>query len=106
MNNEEFLTVVDEVVVKCKKVLNKKGPGYSIEDDRFSNFRQSAGLQACSTKQALYGMMAKHLVAINDYIDKDADHEYVDKKEWNSKVLDAINYLFLLYGILREEEQV
>ena len=106
MNNEEFLTVVDEVVVKCKKVLNKKGKDYSYEDARFSNFIQAAGLQANSPKQALYGMMAKHLVAINDYIDNDAMDGEVTKKEWDDKVLDAINYLFLLYGILREEEQV
>jgi len=36
----------------------------------------------------------------------DATGEAVLKKDWESKIFDAINYLYLLYGILAEEEKV
>jgi len=106
MTNEEFMVVVDEVVVKCKKILAKKGPNYSTMDDRFHNFKAAAGLQSSTPKQALFAMAAKHLVAINDYIDDDADGLIVTRKEWEAKVLDGINYLFLLSGMLVEEEKM
>ena len=106
MNDQEFLAVVDDCTLKCKKILNKKGKDYSSADNRFSNFEAAAGLQSSSTKQALFGMLAKHLVAINDFIDNDAEGEVVLKKDWESKIFDAINYLYLLYGVLVEEEKV
>ena len=103
MTNEEFVLTVDEAVVRCKRTLNQKGKDYSYQDDRFSNFRSAAGLQSCTPEQALFGMLAKHLVAINDFIDNDAMGEIVLKKDWDDKIYDAINYLFLLQGMLKEK---
>ena len=103
MTNQEFMLTVDDCVVKCKKILNRKRKEYSFDNDRFSNFKSAAGLQSCSPKQALYGMLAKHLVAINDLIDEDAGGEIVSKKDWEAKIYDAINYLWLLQGMLKEE---
>lgn len=103
MNNEEFVLTVDECIVKCKRILNKKGKDYSTDEDRFSNFYSAAGLQSNSPEQALFGMLAKHLVAINDFIDEDANGGTVLKKDWEDKIFDAINYLFLLQGILKEK---
>ena len=103
MTNQEFMLTVDECVVSCKKILNSKRKEYSFEDDRFSNFNSAAGLQSCSPEQALYGMLAKHLVAINDLIDEDAQGEEISKKEWEAKIFDAINYLWLLQGMLKEK---
>jgi len=103
MTDQEFMITVDESITKCRKILNSKGKDYSFEDDRFSNFRSAAGLLSSTPEQALYGMLAKHLVAINDFIDNDAMGKVVLKKDWESKIYDAINYLWLLQGMLKEK---
>ena len=102
MTNQDFMITVDECIIKCKKILNSKGKDYSFEDDRFSNFNSAAGLLSSTPEQALYGMLAKHLVAINDFIDQDAVGGIVHKKDWEAKIYDAINYLWLLQGMLKE----
>jgi len=103
MTNQEFMITVDECVIKCKKTLNSKGKDYSFPNNRFSNFNSAAGLLDSTPEQALYGMLAKHLVAINNFIDRDAMGEVVLKKDWESKIYDAINYLWLLQGMLKEK---
>jgi len=106
MNNEEFKSVVDEVVVKCKKILDKKGPNYSSDGNRFDNFDAAAAMKRQTPQQALLGMSVKHTVSIHDFVDRSADHEFITKKEWEAKIFDEINYCFLLYGMLRRDGSV
>ena len=101
MNHEDFERIFDEQARASFDTLVVKGREYSPVD-RFSNFKIAAAFQACSPKQALGGMLAKHIVSVYDLIRSD---EPVPMEKWDEKLGDAINYLFLLKGLVVEEER-
>jgi hypothetical protein len=100
MNHYEFDKVFEHQVDLCKNTLIVKGAEYSPEE-RFSNFRKAAAFQNTTTKKALGGMLAKHIVSIYDMIDDESADYPIDI--WEEKIGDALNYLFLLKGIVIEE---
>lgn len=100
MNHSDFNRVFDCQVELCRDTLIMKGSEYSPEE-RFSNFRKAAAFQNTTTKKALGGMMAKHIVSIYDMIDDESADYPMDI--WEEKIGDALNYLFLLKGIVTEE---
>lgn len=104
MNHEEFNKVFEETVAFCREVLLVKGAEYTPEHDRFHNFTVAASLMGCSPEQALGGFLAKHLVSIYDLPQKPSGE--VPMAVWDEKIGDALNYLFLLRGIVREYDMI
>jgi hypothetical protein len=104
MNHEEFDKVFEETVAFCREVLLVKGREYTPEHDRFHNFTVAASLMGCSPEQALGGFLAKHLVSIYDLLQKPSGE--VPMAVWDEKIGDALNYLFLLRGIVREYDMI
>jgi len=102
MNHDEFEDVFDEQVRKCSATLIAKGREYSPVD-RFSNFKIAASFQGCTPKEALGGMLAKHIVSVYDLIRSKDD---IPMEMWDEKIGDAMNYLFLLKGMVVEERNV
>ncbi len=78
-------------------VLLRKGKEYSPGGDRFGNFRLAARLQGITPEKALIGMMDKHVVSIHDAI-RDGKARPLDW--WEEKIMDNINYLRMLWGML------
>ena len=102
MTSEKFNKVVEEQLELCKNVLGVKAGEYAdkTNDDRLHNFKIAAGLQGRDPKDALFGMLTKHLVSVRDmcYSGKSYDIDL-----WNEKITDSINYFLLLKGIVVEE---
>ena len=104
MTTKELEAVFEEQVERCRKVLLIKGKEYTPDEaDRFSSFKTAAGLQHTTQIQALLGMLAKHIVSLYDmsYVGT----EKYDMAVWDEKITDAMNYLFILKAILKEEEK-
>ena len=102
MTNERFEQVFEETVGKCRAILISKNKEYARGGDKLSNFKKAAALQGITAESALKGMMVKHLVSVCDYI-TDLEVESLHTLEaWDEKVLDSLNYLFLLRGLLEE----
>ena len=104
MTTKELEAVFEEQVQRCRKVLLIKGKEYTPDEaDRFSSFKTAAGLQHTTQIQALLGMLAKHIVSLYDmsYVGT----EKYDMAVWDEKITDAMNYLFILKAILKEEEK-
>ena len=104
MTTKELEAVFEEQVQRCREVLLIKGKEYTPDEaDRFSSFKTAAGLQHTTQIQALLGMLAKHIVSLYDmsYVGT----EKYDKAVWDEKITDAMNYLFILTAILKEEEK-
>lgn len=82
------------------KTLFSKAAEYADDKDRLRNFKLAANLQGVSPRQALGGMLAKHLVSVFDLInDKDPAPQHI----WDEKLGDASNYLVLLKALVVEE---
>ena len=102
MTSEKFNKIVEEQLELCKNVLGVKAGEYADKknDDRLHNFKIAAGLQGRDPKDALFGMVTKHLVSVRDmcYSGKSYDIDL-----WNEKITDSINYFLLLKGIVEED---
>jgi hypothetical protein len=96
-----FEAIINAQFEKCKDVLIDKAKQYAGEGDRLHNFRCAAGMQCCSAKEALAGMMAKHTISIYDMC---RDGKLHSEEMWNEKITDHINYLLLLRAIVTEDE--
>lgn len=106
MKRSEFNIVVEARLKSITEVLLKKGQEYASSTDVFHNFKNSAGLSfhTCPEKIA-WEFMVKHLRSIKDMLD------HVDTGGYNGhpsealieeKMGDAINYLILIEGMLKE----
>jgi hypothetical protein len=101
MVNKDFIDVVHSQLDYCKELLTVKGREYSLDEDRLIAFKRAAALQGESPKQALCGMMAKHIISIYDMCK--SEQTFNDAK-WTEKITDAMNYLLLLKAIVMEEK--
>lgn len=98
--------VVKEQLETCEKLLIGKGYEYAPDAvdensvDRLAHFKKAAAIIEGSPKEALLGMLAKHLVSISDMcVD---GHEY-SLERWSEKITDSINYLLILRALVEED---
>ena len=101
METKDFNVIIEGQMARCKDVLINKAKEYATED-RLHNIKVAAELQACSSKQALAGFMAKHTVSVYDMCGSD---ETFPVAQWDEKITDHINYLLILRAIIEEERQ-
>ena len=88
---------------RCTHLMHRKGKEYSPGEDRLQNFKEAGELQSVSPEQALFGMLAKHLVSLADMCKRVTTNVVSAPKEaWHEKLTDAHNYLFLLEALLKE----
>ncbi len=101
MTNEKFIEIVSKQMETCLLLLGAKGAEYSLEQDRLIAFKRAANLQGENMKQALAGMMAKHVISIYDMCI--SDDTFSDER-WTEKITDTMNYLLLLKAVIEEEK--
>ena len=99
MNTDDFEKAFEEQVERCREVLVNKAREYATED-RLHNFKVAATLQGISPEAALAGFLAKHIVSIFDMTPTPKSY---NRAQWDEKITDALNYLFLLNAIIKEE---
>ena len=100
MNHRDFSNLWEETVIKSKNTLVVKGAEYAPGTDRLHNFKQAASLMGITPRQALGGMMVKHIVSVFDLINNE---ELEQMPVWDEKIGDSINYLILLKALVVEE---
>ncbi len=103
MTHDKFNELFEQEVEACRQILCGKASEYSPGEDRLSNFKTSGTLQGIPPENALQGMLTKHTVALNDFLNElrntgQPRHMY----QWEEKIRDSLNYLFLLKGLLSE----
>jgi hypothetical protein len=101
MTNDKFEDVVVRQLAHCHDLLVIKGKEYSLEEDRLIAFKRAAALQGETVKQALCGMLAKHVVSVYDMCM--SDYEFAEER-WDEKITDTINYLPILKAAIKEEQ--
>lgn len=104
MKHDTFSAIVENRQGYCRRVLTFKDNEYSSSADRLHNFKAAGRMSNCSPELALWGMLAKHLVSVKDEIDRmDENVLYCPTAHFlDEKVVDCINYLHLLEGLVVE----
>ena len=104
MTTKELGAVFEEQVQRCREVLLVKGKEYTPDEaDRFSSFKTAASLQHTTQANALLGMLSKHIVSLYDM--SFVGTENYTAEIWDEKITDALNYLFILSAIIKEEKR-
>ena len=106
MTTQEFNAVFEQTVEMCRQTLCHKADEYAEDDDRLHNFRVAAAVMGCDVKQALAGMMSKHTVSVYDLIRRAGKGAEISDALWEEKIIDHINYLILLRGLVAEGIEV
>lgn len=101
MKHDTFIESVNTTLTHCCNLLLSKGQEYNSEVDRLAAFKQAAALERTTPQRALFGMLAKHLVSIQNMCDTEIT-DYSEER-WQEKIGDAINYMLLLKGLVDEE---
>lgn len=106
MTSKEFDAILSRRFDLTKKVLAKKRQEYAnpmntVFEDRFHNFGRAAAIMRTTKEQALIGMFSKHLVSILDIVER-FGYDKPSEEMVEEKIGDAINYLILLEGMLKE----
>lgn len=105
MQTEVFNEIVKARLDKTMATLCKKADEYA-RGDRLSNFRQISALMKTTNEKALMGLVAKHIVALSDFVN-DLDNGLVQSYDrWDEKIGDIVAYMCLLDAIVQERELV
>lgn len=99
-----FEAIIDYRVGRIRNTLSSKGKEYALTDDRLAAFKHAGLLCHRSPKQALLGMLAKHIISLVDMIEADSTGMVFAFDQWNEKITDAINYLILLEALVVEKK--
>ena len=98
MTDEKFDYLLLCKMIELRGRLRKKGVEYAEQKDRFSAFKLGAAILDCPVDFYCKALATKHLVSVWS---KDFPRS---KEEREEKLGDLTAYLFLLWGILSEEE--
>ena len=106
MTSERFDNLTEETFNKVITTLGVKKNEYTPKLDRLANFKSAAKLQNETPIEALGGMLAKHVISVYDYISRSAEGEYISIDSWDEKIIDVINYMILLRGLVEEHNNM
>lgn len=100
MTHEQFKILLEELDGTGSKVLSEKNARYSTSDDALQNFHEGAEIMGCTTAQACWGYMTKHLSALRKMI---WSNDFGNRADVYEKCIDTINYIRFLWAISEEE---
>ena len=89
---------------QCLKTMIGKGSAYSGEEDANSNFKRNARILGMTKYQVLAVYMNKHFDGINNAIKVNPTFPNEKTEGMAGRILDAINYLAILYTLIKEDE--
>ena len=104
MKVEKFKELLETRFNKTRKVYSKKMNEYANDLDVFLSFKKGVGFSFQDTPEGVaWEYACKHFESIKNIIGKIPDeipsHELVDEK-----IGDAINYLIILEGLIKERK--
>lgn len=103
MTQNKYNTIRDGLYNEACGVSKVKGNDYTRgEKDVLANFKNVGKKLGLDAKQVLLVYMDKHQDAIANYIKTNGQSE---SEPIRMRIIDNINYLFLLYGLIEDEKE-
>lgn len=105
MKYVDYRTIMEQQFNYCKELSDKKNQEYTPstkdkEEDILSQFKRAAMLTESTPRQALLGMLMKHLISLVDMCNSKDSYSL---ETWTEKITDTTNYLTLLKALVIEE---
>ena len=95
-----FVQDAQSLLSRCIEVMRSKSHDYTEGQDAFVNFKTAASIAGISPEQTLLTLLGMKLSRLTQLVGKGkkAHHESTE-----DTMLDVINYLLLLRGMLKEQ---
>lgn len=106
MKIEDFEKLLQKRIELTKQVLGQKSAEYAKDNDKLYNFKRAAEVLRKTPEEALWGMLMKHIVSIQDIVEDVAKGKLPTEKLLEEKIGDNINYLILLEAMIKERIQI
>lgn len=103
MTPKELHTLVEEDVKALLHLLKTKGEAYSGTQDCLANFKRNAERVGVTPFQIWLVYFNKHIDAITNAIKTNPQYPIEATESMDGRIADAINYLFLLKGLLVDQ---
>ena len=95
MRPDQFLPAVERVFDQCKALMVRKNSDYSSRDDAFGNIRLCEALGLCRAEIGLLTRISDKLGRIIQLLGSQRSPKVAESIQ--DTILDAINYLAMLY---------
>jgi hypothetical protein len=109
MNHLDFEALCDALLGDARKnIMAKKGREYAGNEDRLANFKRGAANCGVNPETVLYVYLSKHIDSLSTFIrdlERTKNLKSVEEKLTEpiaERLKDAINYLLLLHGLIKE----
>lgn len=102
MNSDKFTKIIEDGMEWSRNTLRNKAKVYQNGDDRLSNFKAAARMDAVTPEKALWGMALKHRVKLEDIISAIGNGELPTHEQLRETTGDLRNYLHLLEALVVE----
>jgi len=99
MKSGKFYELTEQFFNECMEIMKSKGESYSGIEDKLGNFKRVAKNLAMRPEQVWFVYFSKHFDALSSYM----RGEYSDSEPIKGRIMDMINYLFLLHGLIQEK---
>jgi hypothetical protein len=105
MTKTEFENLIDEQFAEILRLTKSKGEEYSRSDDQLANFKRGAADLGLLPEQIWAVYFSKHIDSIKSYV-KNLTNPNAPKlsEPIEGRIDDAILYLLLLKGLIRDKE--
>ena len=104
MDASEFNCVLERRILDLRQTLLAKGQEYAY-GDRLSNFKDAASFLGTTPQLALFGFVAKHIIALKDFLVEDAKGVHITREMLDEKIGDICCYMILLDALFTEKEK-
>lgn len=93
----------DAIIAMAANIMRPKSTDYTKgSKDKLTNFKEGAAMTGLTPRQVLGVYMHKHLSAVYHYINTGA----VSSEAIENRIADCINYMLLLYKMVKEVERM
>ena len=103
MTFKEFDEYQATLMKKANHLMNTKGREYTDDKDRFDNFNQEARDLNINRLIVAEIFLDKHIRAIKSFI---RNKKEISDEKIQDRIIDAINYLKLIGGMIHEENMI
>lgn len=100
MDPVSFGAFRDSIYDGIAELNKKKGADYAGDEDALANFKEAAADIGVSPYVIWYVYFHKHLSAVKRFVEKGQ----VESEPIEGRIDDAILYLFLLRGLIKDEQ--
>lgn len=104
MTKDEFHKLLADTHATLQALTATKGKDYSRDDDQLANFKRTARQLNLMPGAVWLVLFNKHYDAIISAICNSGDRNYRPSEPVEGRIDDAILYLVLLKGLLREQQ--